>query len=401
MTEELVKVEQGSESPLKQYFDAFDVERIDWTDSDYIKYATNLDLIDFNTGLLTKDWGWRNKQYMNVVASIEGEQGSGKSLFFCYAGLLLGNLFGVPFKAENIFFSPFDLDEALQHAKQKETFLRDEHRNTAVGHMSHMINENLSDYEDQLRKHQNNLLFASPQLQNHSHFFVFETKHILRDLTAKGHEDGYPTHIIAMLKTPRYTDRTSFVWRGYVKFPSPSRKFWEQYDVRKEQHLINLKAKYGGDVFAPVDICAHEIYGRRKEELIKKNADQTITPINALLMEKVITSEIGSTKFPMHAYNYIKVKIANLIRTEYADHNDAQIMRIEAEKQAKKEERETNKLGNIAREQEKAEQKLKLFAVRLEAEKKRAELKAKALELKEKELGIREQRKKEGKADKK
>ena len=250
------------ESPLETYFREVDINSTEATYGEYFSRAMQEDIRVMNS-LLLDDIKFRADSFMNVVASVEGQQGSGKSISFIYLGLLIGKFFGYPFALKNIIFDPDDLDTALEKADKRTTWLMDEQKRANVGMMSRTTQLNLTDLEDQLRRSQINLLYASPSLRQHEHFFAFKTFRIIRindadctecdeykhwnptsgqpspcdtcDLPADK-RNGYPKYFLLLLQTKRLIDNM-LVPRGIVQFPMPNIKFIEQYDKVKQQHI--------------------------------------------------------------------------------------------------------------------------------------------------------------------
>lgn len=359
--DEIVVAKDG-ESPLKQAFDKFDVEHAEWTAADYKRHAWTVDskvLAD----LLLKDFVWRFEHRRNVVASAEGEQGSGKSLFLTYLALLLAKIFGRPFVLEkHLWFMPDELDRALQKAERRETYLKDEHRKGKAGYQSNLVEANLADYEDQFREPQINILYASVGLQNHSHFFCFECKNVAYD------KNAFPTHIRAMLKTKSFITG-ELVWRGFVVFPVPHKDFIAKYDVRKKLHIKQLQAKYG-NTFDPIPKEAELLLEKRGADLTKKNKDGRIVPIKSEMLELVVSEEIGTSKYTIHGYKLLLAKLRDLIVQTYAEHN----LKADEENRRLYEAKREKKLEEIkAREKE-----------RLDIQREKIELKRREIELKEK-----------------
>lgn len=311
-----------SESPLKRHYNSFDLEHLrDFSSNDYIEHALSSS-ISQNNSLLCDEIKFRANNNMNFVASIEGEQGSGKSMFISSFALKTGEIFGVPFWTENIYFSPEDLKLALSKAKKRETFLRDEHRYRNAGMMSRLQIESLLDYEEQLRINQNNLFFASVSLQKHAHFFVFETKHIKRN------KDGYPEYFIALMKTPHYTRRENFIWRGLISFPMPPKDFVEDYLKKKENHINNLKAQYG-NTFDPIFIDATKLVEKYFDQLVTTTKIGFMKPINREAMKLFIYTaaevdgfKIGTSKYTIEGYKLLIEQIRQLINKKTQCQND-------------------------------------------------------------------------------
>jgi hypothetical protein len=369
---------KNQESPLKQEFDKFDVEHIRWGIDDYKEYALQVPA-QYTTNLTLTDWQWRAEHGRNVIASAFGETGSGKSSFISYACLYCGNIFRQPFTTDNVYYEPEELKEAISKAKPRETFLRDEHLHGEAGMMSDLVSSTLTDFEQQLRRKQNNFFFASVNLEDHAHFFVFELKHILYDAT------GYPTHIMAMLKTPRYTDTNCFVWRGLVAFPFPEKKYWEAYTKRKDNHIERLVKQYGNNI-APVNIDAVKIFKKRHEELYTKTREGLVRPIKDNLMQFIVAEEIGSRKYTNKAYDMLRDKIRERINFEFAEQNEARMQEIAEQKEQDKAEKKEMFLLQIEEAKKIKEAKLEIQKQFMEENKRKNDLKQKALELKEVEL---------------
>lgn len=360
---ENIVVAKDEESPLKQEFDKFDVEHAGWGISDYKQYAWQVPHAYIND-LLLKDFVWRKEHRRNVVVSAEGEQGSGKSLFLGYLALLLSKIFQQPFILEkHLWFMPDELDRALQKAGRCETYWKDEHRKGTAGYMSNLTEANLADYENQFREPQINILYASVELQNHSHFFCFETKNVAYD------KDAFPTHVRAMLKTKNFVSG-DLVWRGFAVFPVPHKNFVEAYDVRKKQHIKQLQARYG-NTFDPIPEEAKKLLEKRGTDLTKKLKDGRVVPIKAELMELIVAEEIGTTKYTIKGYKLLIAKLREMINEMYAEQN----RKAELENQRLYEAKREKRLLEIRRRE----------AEKIAIQREKIELKRKALELKEKE----------------
>lgn len=385
--------EPASESPLKQFFDVFDVEHTDWSEKDYQDYALGTKP-DFLNEKLIQEILWRRDHGMNFVASMEGHQGLGKSMPFFYFCQLIGKIFGKPFNAENVYYAPEELEEALSNAEPRETFLRDEYRRMR-GIMSKMIEENLSDYEDQFRETQNNILMCSVKLINRSHFFCFEAKKTewKEVIDEDGEKKGYPFKFISVLKTPRYTNSREFVWRGYVSFPMPEPEFVAEYKERKQRNIENLKKKYG-NTLNPVNYYAEVIFVKRELDLIKQSKEGFVNPIRSELMDLIIAEEIGTMKFTIKGYEIVRAKIRDSIEKKYTEHNQ-KVFEKEKERKANKEQIVKDQVEEDQQKAEaKRERREKIRLMELEAEKRKFELKERALEIKRKELELKEAKRK-------
>lgn len=386
------------ESPLKQMFDAFDMQHTNYNLSNYqndlINLASNNPQEADLTPLLLKDWVWRYEHKQNIIASASGQQGSGKSMFLSSASIFASNIFGVPFYSrevdevlkKHLSFDPEELDLQLENSGKRETFLNDEDRKAKVGVGSNLLSMNLTDKEEQLRKDQTNLFFASPRLQDHVHFFVFELKHILFN------EDNYPKSTIAVLKTPRYTDPEEFVWRGYVTFPIPSNFYLEQYDPLKDQHIINLKQRWG-NTLNPVEFYAEKLFEDIHEELITTTKEGFIKPISKPLMEMKVAREIGTRKFVMRGYENLYALLKSKINERYEGPNIEVEQELKGEKEKIFKQKREEHERNLRESRRKRDLKLKMLEMNLENENKKQELKAKRLKLQEEKEARKRQKK--------
>jgi hypothetical protein len=302
---------------METYFREVDINSTEATYGEYFKRAMQEDPRVMNS-ILLDDIKFRADSFQNVVASVEGTQGSGKSLGFIYFGLLLGKFFGYPFTLKNIIFDPDDLDTALEKAPHRTTWLMDEQKRANVGMMSRTTQLNLTDLEEQLRRSQVNLLYASPSLRQHEHFFAFKTFRIIRISDADCGEceeykqwkpstgqpspcdtcdlptdkrNGYPKYFLLLLQTKRLLDNM-LVPRGIIQFPMPNKKFVEEYDIIKLQHIKRLQAKESA-WWDKMKAYSDQIWDRKKELLIKKLKNGNSQVVGKETIKVAILNTIG------------------------------------------------------------------------------------------------------------
>lgn len=384
-------MDSGEISLMEQKFMEFDTapEHLGWNDEAFVHNAIYGMDVDFNKTLLMDEAHWRKKHGRNFVSSISGVQGSGKSTWLMAFGINLGTIYGKPFLPTDIYFAhELFMSEGMDHAVPSQTLMKDEHQNTTAGMMSKIINSNIEDAEQQTRKLQINLLFASVNEENHAHFFTFEAKHTFFDST------GYPIRTRAVLKSPHYMNNRRFVWRGFIDFKVPPKDFMLAYDVRKNEHLALLQRKYG-NTLNPIPKVAQEILEKRETELVKETREGYIRPLKAELMQLILGEEIGTRRFPMSVNAILIAKIRELIEIKYCKYNDARTDELERQK-AELEEKKRLQVEEIEKKNEfRRELKNRSIQARMEAEKERLLLKKQALELKQKEVLLYEQKKQE------
>lgn len=377
----------SQESPMKQVYDNFDINNINLSEEEYKAKAMTVPIKDTNQ-LVDLDWRRRIIAHQNVIASANGVSGSGKSSFLSSACIRLGKICQSvlntpyePFRIENVYYEPEEMQERIRtDLKYGEILLRDEHLKGQAGMMSDLTTNFLTDAEQQLRKNQNSFFFASIEEEDHAHFFVFELKHIIPDP-----ETGFPKSIVAMLKTPRYTNPKMLVWRGLVAMPFPPKEYWDAYDKRKDEHINKLKAQYG-NTLAPVLIDAIKILNKRHDDLVKKTREGLFKPIKETLIMSIISEEIGTRKYTNAGYRALKDKIMDEITKEYLKYNEERLREIEDKKEKTQLGRKEIALLQIEEAKRIKEAKALAFKEKLEEDKKRNELKRKALELREQEL---------------
>lgn len=373
-------VEITSESLLEKKLREFDLSHLQWTPKEYTEYA--ISQMDGNAlrDLLIEDIKFRKAHGRNVVASIDGFQGTGKSLFMSSFAFIISKIFGVPFSENFVFYSPMDLDFALEKASPCETYLRDEHRNSSHGEMSNLINENLADYEEQLRIDQINLLFAGVKLRSHAHFFVFEAKRTNFDLSGK------PVSTTAVLKTPLYTEKEMFVWRGEITLPIPSTEYLDAYDKRKREYTQKQLKEKGENVYAQLKPYADKVIATREDDLIKKTREGFISPQKEEIIKLVIGEVIGSGKFTISAYRSIIAYIQDTLKKKYFQYNEDLIVELEKKKQELFEQRQSLLDERRREDEERRLRKEELQKMKLEIENERVKLKKQLYEMRKQGL---------------
>lgn len=255
-------------SPLQKYCEEIDLK---YYEKPYGWYYYELALkqvpTEFITNVLLKDYEWRANHQQNVLDSTEGSQSSGKSIFQINKAIWLGNIFGNPFVLErDIFSNPYDLDISVRNPNEvRRTFLYDEQPQRMVGMGSASTKISLKDYEEIGRYSQKNILYASPELREHSHYFVFkqvdyDINRITNPVCKKcekfsqcvknfystlcditfDQRDGYPIDFRFMLFTKRLSDQVMMP-RGIVTFPMLAPRTAKAYDDIKKRNIKNFE----------------------------------------------------------------------------------------------------------------------------------------------------------------
>jgi len=260
----------------------------------YYNVAMKIDK-KYLTELVIRDLKFRANHQRNFVGSIEGLQGSGKSLFGIALGLILGNIFGYSFTVEkDIFANPSELDYQLRDGQnRRRTFLYDEQPSHNVGIGSSSTQLSLKDYEEICRYTQNNLIYASPEVLDHAHYFIFkqvdyDPPRILNKTCKKcskyneclknfystlcdipfNKRDGYPKEFNFMLLTRRLSDKL-FIPRGIVSLPMVNPEVALRYNAIKGKN-INKFEKYESESWARMLKEINEFAKKYQKNLIQK-----------------------------------------------------------------------------------------------------------------------------------
>ena len=282
-------------SPLEEYCQKIDAQYPDATYKQlYHNVALKIDR-DYFTQLFIQDLEYRANHQRNVVTSIEGFQGCGKSIFSIALGTILGSIYGNSFNIErDIFANPSELDHQLREGhNRRRTFLYDEQPSRNVGIGSSSVQISLKDYEEICRYTQNNLIYASPEVMDHAHYFIFsqveaEPERLKNEKCKKCvkyndclkefyttlcnipfyKRDGYPLRFNFMLSTRRLSDKL-FIPRGIVSLPMITPQKALEYDKVKDKN-INKFEKYETDSWRRMLKQINEFVEEYEDHLINK-----------------------------------------------------------------------------------------------------------------------------------
>lgn len=261
---------------------------------------------------------------LNNVISIDGQQGSGKSLFGIALAYYLGQKFKQPFLMEqNLYGFEEDLQQAYPAAPPRSTHVLDEQKHGMVGLGSYALKIALTEYEEKLRYTQKNLIYISPEERDHSHYFKFtlsrEPERIsnkennlcmqcplnVRDVCfTKNFETfcpqeildknggkklefwqkvGYPKSFTAMLWTkPEYSQ--FFRKRGVVTFPMVTPKTAIIYDEIKQKIILRVENRED-EGFNPIKSFAIDFVNEHLEVLLVKTPRGFYKPKQKELLE--------------------------------------------------------------------------------------------------------------------
>lgn len=309
-------------SPLQKYCEGIDLKYYEKTYGWYY-YELALKKVpsSFMTNILLKDYEWRANHQQNILDSTEGTQSSGKSIFQINKGIWIGNIFDNPFRLErDIFSNPFDLDLEVRNPNEvRRTFLYDEQPQRMVGMGSASVKISLKDYEEIGRYTQKNILYASPEVRDHSHYFVFKqvdydinrlsnpvcrkcdkfaqcTKNFYSTLCdiEFNKRDGYPIDFRFMLFTKRLADGV-LMPRGIVSFPMLSPKTAKAYNEIKKKNIQAFE-NYENNSWERKVQLMRDFVNENFDSLIK-DTDTGKKPISLKLIKVAFFNKFTTNRF--------------------------------------------------------------------------------------------------------
>ncbi len=281
----------------------------------------------YGTQLLLEDAKYRATHQKNIIASVGGQQGTGKSLWSICFALNLGKIFGNPFDVENnIYANPFDLHEDLYSSgTRRKTYLYDEQPVYRAGIGSGAIGFALKNYEDICRKTQNNLIYCSPEVLDHSHYFVFEQ---IRDDPTRivnatcrkcpkydecvalpletlcsipfNEREGYPIEFSFLLKTKRLNDEHGREMpRLIITLPMITPKLALEYEKVKNRNIENFET-YQNKTSSKMQTRIKEFVKENQSNLLKSKFMKGIRVYSTqpkLLIKSYFLEHFGRSRF--------------------------------------------------------------------------------------------------------
>jgi len=186
-----------------------------------------------------KDIEYRINHNMNIILSILGFPGSGKSHAGIYIAKYISSKAGVDFPndARNIVFNYQEFLNAVKESKPKETFVQDEQRVLDVGLGSRALAEEIRDIERIIRKRQNNMIYIAPTLESHLHFGILEPIGINYE------------HKIARLM---FYDNKQ-IPRGKIYTREPNPEIIKYYEEKKNRFIEKIVHRSMGDTLEEIE----------------------------------------------------------------------------------------------------------------------------------------------------
>lgn len=289
-----------NKSPLQDYITTFDDMHIKLEYDDYWSIARKQDFMVWNS-LFIDEIKFRREFGLNVVWSVEGSQGDGKSMGLLRTKQIIDKYFGTSFDLERfvneIHFFDEDLETALSKPQKRSCHVLDE-QPRGHGLMVRFIEDQLANYEDTFRKPQINIGYASPSLRNHEHFFVFEA---LGDIYVD--KEGNPTAVNLLLKTKRKSDK-QLMPRGILKLKIPEKELWTAYNKKKDAFILRMQNKQGG-VMDRLDRDAQRVIDEYGSKLYKITKDGEKVPLPKKSIELYMYRVLGMRAYTVSGYGLL------------------------------------------------------------------------------------------------
>ena len=157
----------------------------------------------------------------NMILSVIGQTGTGKSYASIALGLVFSHLLNSAFTHRNIEFDINRIIDMLAEVKTRNTLIMDEQAEE-FGAGSGRTKMEMRNVEETFRKRQVNFIYNSPTLRTHSHQFVLETYGI-----------DYKRQIARLLVYQTYPG----IPLGYITLGLPPKSILSGYEKKKDEFL--------------------------------------------------------------------------------------------------------------------------------------------------------------------
>jgi len=166
----------GNLSPLEEHFRQFDLGKANWTNANYLNYATTKVPPSFLKQALIEDIKQRYKEKNNLIIYIYGNQGAGKSLLGIILGLTIGKIFTRHLQTKNMTFFDAQFCERLKETQHKDALIHDEADEKQYGALSMYYSGEIQDAMFRNRATQQNYIFCSPHEGERGQFITIDVK---------------------------------------------------------------------------------------------------------------------------------------------------------------------------------------------------------------------------------
>jgi hypothetical protein len=225
-------------SPLYDYFRWQELMGVFVTGQNYLRYdLTKKFLIDLK---------YRVEHEMNVIISIWGLTGTGKSAGSLIIALLLSKMHNKLWTFDFIKDNPNDI---LLSVQQNDfpigtVFVVDEQDTTRAGVNALTMIQMLQDLEKRIRKKQWHFIYNSPVPLQHSHHYILKTDGIDR--------------VNGKIRFKLY-DAIGLL-HGYVVIPFPDEALWKEYNDKFKENILDEATSFVSTEEKQLDKLLDELY---------------------------------------------------------------------------------------------------------------------------------------------
>lgn len=293
-----------NKSPLNQFFTDFDDSHPKWGYDEYWSHAKKQNYLEWNSLFLQEAY-FRKQFGLNIIWSIEGKQGGGKSMALLRKKQIIDKVYGNPYSLEKfiseIHFFPDDLEEGISSSKNGSCNVLDE-QIREHGIMTRFSEDQLANYEDTLRRVQKNIGYASPRLRRHEHFFIF-----------KAHGDIFIDQtdtvgaVQVMMSTKREKDDL-IVPRGILQFKAPEKNLWDAYNAKKDLFILKMQRKESG-LMEKIEHHASMVIEKFSDQLYLERKDGTRTVVSKDAIELYMYKTLGMRAYTIKGYELVREEI--------------------------------------------------------------------------------------------
>lgn len=279
-----------TQSPLKDYARQLEASG----QRHNLASALNNDITD----MFLCDLKFRLKNQKNIIITVWGDTGSGKSTVAQFLGKYLTdhippeNLkriqkeFGrtPKFTADNICFTRSELLKKVEKSTPHETFLFDEDNDVRYGIGAGREQEQMERLNKVVRAEQNNFIFCNPEQTNRQQHFTLQAFDIDPDhkrnrsivYDRQRNQLGYTTDILGTIITP------------YYEIPD--------YHKKKTKYIRAVKARNSGQRSKEYEQVAEEILEKYGEKLFTDSGNFK-SGISKTVIELLIEKEYGEDRY--------------------------------------------------------------------------------------------------------
>lgn len=299
---------------------------------------------DYMRHALKEDMKFRNRYRLNYLVGLEGQKGSGKSMLAADLCLMNGEAFNTPFKFEQLYYLPEQLEEDFVKTPNKTVHWLDEVQKKRVGMGVRRADLDLLDYEEMARKTQKCIYKCSPTLNDTFLDLLFTEHEIIRKINKTcvnckkinecfnqklqtqtlcnipfNDRLGYPAFIVFKLHTYSKVKEMQ-VARGYYKAQMPPPEFVIKYDQHKDLFLEQLQKRESDSSFGFMKKLVKEIIEHRKEDLYLEDAKGNLKIVSSLIIEAIVYDHVGGTRtYTKGEIDVIKAMVLNELRKAERD----------------------------------------------------------------------------------